>query len=277
MNYPYWDELRRRQAEYLIDHLENGGPEAIIREMDRDLEDINTSSENSPERENSEQSELENCANENSENDHRMGQGSEDVARPIVQIPEENAMKIKLKYLNDDLKVVEGKPSQTIGDFKQKNFTVELEADKLVRLVFNGHVLQPDSKTLKKCGLFDNCVVHCLIHVKERIEGSPSRSNSRNRSGGLLATATSAALGIPGPDQANSNSGVISKTKVSSSFYKSIFNLFVFTEPTANAAQNTERTVFSYFVDFYHRSPFIKHLLMLLFSVFVIYIRSVQY
>lgn len=39
-----------------------------------------------------------------------------------------------------------------------------MSAQKLVRLVFNGHVLQPDSKTITACGLFDNCVVHCLIH-----------------------------------------------------------------------------------------------------------------
>lgn len=46
----------------------------------------------------------------------------------------------------------------------RRNFTAELAAHKLVRLVFNGHVLQPDTKTLTACGLFDNCVVHCLIH-----------------------------------------------------------------------------------------------------------------
>lgn len=39
-----------------------------------------------------------------------------------------------------------------------------MNAQKLVRLVFNGHVLQPDAKTIAACGLFDNCVVHCLIH-----------------------------------------------------------------------------------------------------------------
>lgn len=33
-----------------------------------------------------------------------------------------------------------------------------------MRLVFNGHVLQPDAKTVAACGLYDNCVVHCLIH-----------------------------------------------------------------------------------------------------------------
>lgn len=48
--------------------------------------------------------------------------------------------------------------------FFRRNFNEELNAQKLVRLVFNGHVLQPDGKTIAACGLFDNCVVHCLIH-----------------------------------------------------------------------------------------------------------------
>uniref|UniRef100_A0A182M621 Ubiquitin-like domain-containing protein n=1 Tax=Anopheles culicifacies TaxID=139723 RepID=A0A182M621_9DIPT len=73
-------------------------------------------------------------------------------------------IRIKLKYLNDDSKLVEGNLNEGIGEFKRRNFTLELAAHKLVRLVFNGHVLQPDSKTLAACGLFDNCVVHCLIH-----------------------------------------------------------------------------------------------------------------
>uniref|UniRef100_A0A182W2V4 Ubiquitin-like domain-containing protein n=1 Tax=Anopheles minimus TaxID=112268 RepID=A0A182W2V4_9DIPT len=73
-------------------------------------------------------------------------------------------IRIKLKYLNDDSKLVEGNLNEGIGEFKRRNFTIELAAHKLVRLVFNGHVLQPDSKTLAACGLFDNCVVHCLIH-----------------------------------------------------------------------------------------------------------------
>lgn len=37
--------------------------------------------------------------------------------------------------------------------------------------MFNGHVLQPDSKTLAACGLFDNCVVHCLIHNPKPQQG----------------------------------------------------------------------------------------------------------
>jgi hypothetical protein len=46
----------------------------------------------------------------------------------------------------------------------RRHFSLELAADKLVRLIFNGQVLQSDSETLQGYGLFDNCVVHCLVH-----------------------------------------------------------------------------------------------------------------
>ncbi|XP_055908489.1 transmembrane and ubiquitin-like domain-containing protein 1 [Eupeodes corollae] len=86
---------------------------------------------------------------------------------------------IKLKYLNDDMKLVKGTPNENIGDFKRRNFTLELSAQKFVRLVFNGHVLQPDSKTLQACGLFDNCVVHCLVHNR-----NPNAANQNQQQSG---------------------------------------------------------------------------------------------
>lgn len=48
--------------------------------------------------------------------------------------------------------------------FSRRHFGLELAADKLVRLIFNGQVLQSDNETLQGYGLFDNCVVHCLVH-----------------------------------------------------------------------------------------------------------------
>uniref|UniRef100_A0A182T8Q4 Ubiquitin-like domain-containing protein n=1 Tax=Anopheles maculatus TaxID=74869 RepID=A0A182T8Q4_9DIPT len=89
------------------------------------------------------------------------GSSSNSLADPPLPT---KPIRIKLKYLNDDSKLVEGNLNEGIGEFKRRNFTLELAAHKLVRLVFNGHVLQPDNKTLAACGLFDNCVVHCLIH-----------------------------------------------------------------------------------------------------------------
>lgn len=45
-----------------------------------------------------------------------------------------------------------------------RNFAVEMAACKVIRLIFNGQVLQSDDRTLQNYGLFDNCVVHCLVH-----------------------------------------------------------------------------------------------------------------
>ncbi|KAL2718718.1 transmembrane and ubiquitin-like domain-containing protein 1 [Vespula squamosa] len=75
-----------------------------------------------------------------------------------------NEISIKLKFMNDDQKVVTGSLKEMIGDFKRRHFQVELDSQKLVRLVFKGQVLQPDSQTLEQCGLYNHCVVHCLVH-----------------------------------------------------------------------------------------------------------------
>lgn len=76
----------------------------------------------------------------------------------------DNEISIKLKFINDDQKVVTGSLKEMLGDFKRRHFQVELDSQKLVRLVFKGQVLQPDSQTLERCGLYNHCVVHCLIH-----------------------------------------------------------------------------------------------------------------
>lgn len=51
-----------------------------------------------------------------------------------------------------------------------------MHSNKEIKLIFNGQVLKQDRHTLKCCGLFDNCVVHCLVHQKR-----PS-NNNRNQS-----------------------------------------------------------------------------------------------
>uniref|UniRef100_A0A182N5J4 Ubiquitin-like domain-containing protein n=1 Tax=Anopheles dirus TaxID=7168 RepID=A0A182N5J4_9DIPT len=110
-------------------------------------------------------------------------------------------IRIKLKYLNDDSKLVEGNLNEGIGEFKRRNFTLELAAHKLVRLVFNGHVLQPDSKTLAACGLFDNCVVHCLIHNQKSALNGVATDRPLEGMAGEIHTHGGGALG-------NSGSGI---------------------------------------------------------------------
>jgi len=81
---------------------------------------------------------------------------------------------IKLKFMNDDQKVVTGSLKEMLGDFKRRHFQMELEARKAVRLVFNGRVLQPDTQTLEQCGLFNDCVVHCWVHQPRPSAAVPS-------------------------------------------------------------------------------------------------------
>ncbi|KAH0552700.1 transmembrane and ubiquitin-like domain-containing protein 1 [Cotesia glomerata] len=94
---------------------------------------------------------------------------------------EDNEITIKLKFINDDQKIVTGRLKEMLSEFKRRHFQVELDAQKRVRLVFNGQVLQPDSETLEKCGLFHNCVVHCLVH--QPLLPTPSQSTSSRYSG----------------------------------------------------------------------------------------------
>lgn len=56
---------------------------------------------------------------------------------------------------------------------------MELDAQKLVKLVFKGQVVQPDSLTLERCGFYDNCVVHCLIHQSTNSTPAAPPSSTR--------------------------------------------------------------------------------------------------
>lgn len=92
----------------------------------------------------------------------------------------EGNIRIRLKYLNDDQKLVEGRLQEQLGDFKKRHFSLELAGRKLVRLIFNGQVLQQDTRTLQNYGLFDNCVVHCLVHQPRTPPPSPNLNRPRN-------------------------------------------------------------------------------------------------
>ncbi|KAF2904836.1 hypothetical protein ILUMI_01342 [Ignelater luminosus] len=112
-------------------------------------------------------------------------------------------IRIKLKYLNDELKLVDGRLEEQLGDFKRRHFQLEFSSNKLVRLIFNGQVLQPDTETLQNCGLFDNCVVHCLIHQQR------NTFSDTNNSGSSFTTGTNARSGNASglPSNNNNNTG----------------------------------------------------------------------
>ncbi|XP_039750302.1 transmembrane and ubiquitin-like domain-containing protein 1 [Pararge aegeria] len=86
---------------------------------------------------------------------------------------DEKKIVIKLKYLNDTLKEVEGSLDELLKDFKRRHFSAELGAERRVRLIFRGRVLVDEAATLGACGLHHRAVVHCLVH--------PSRPRNRAR------------------------------------------------------------------------------------------------
>ena len=69
---------------------------------------------------------------------------------------------------------------ENVGQFKRRNFSQEISSNKNVRLIFNGQVLRDEASSLRSCGIFDKCVVHCLIH-----NGPPQASSSTNTTTGV--------------------------------------------------------------------------------------------
>ncbi|XP_046967044.1 transmembrane and ubiquitin-like domain-containing protein 1 isoform X2 [Vanessa cardui] len=92
---------------------------------------------------------------------------------------DERKILIKLKYLNDTLKEVEGSLDELLKDFKQRHFSAELCADRRVRLIFRGRVLGDEAATLRACGLHHQAVVHCLVHPSHSPRASRGASQQQ--------------------------------------------------------------------------------------------------
>ena len=86
------------------------------------------------------------------------------MAAEPVTVPEEERVTVRLKFLNDTQRDVSASLVENIGQFKRRNFSEEISDNKNVKLIFNGQVLRDESVSLRSCGIFDKCVVHCLIH-----------------------------------------------------------------------------------------------------------------
>lgn len=101
-------------------------------------------------------------------------------AAPATEDAAGSGITIKLKFLNDSQREVRAAPTESLGRFKRRNFAEDLADNKTVRLIFNGQMLSGDGQSLSHYGLFDNCVVHCLV---SRGEQAPSGSQAGGSSG----------------------------------------------------------------------------------------------
>lgn len=90
----------------------------------------------------------------------------------------DSKISIKLKYLNDEIKTVECYLNESLGNFKKRNFKTELES-KLIKLIFNGKLLEDDKKSMQQCGIFSEAVVHCLVlQKKSQVNASVVNQNA---------------------------------------------------------------------------------------------------
>ncbi|CAB3367026.1 Hypothetical predicted protein [Cloeon dipterum] len=116
--------------------------------------------------------------NKNSQSNNHISDDSGDVC--IEDEITTGSIRIRLKYLNDEQKLVQGRLAEPLGDFKRRHFNLELSANKLVRLIFNGQVLARDGASLEENGLFDNCVIHCLVHQPRNTSSNNNTSSTES-------------------------------------------------------------------------------------------------
>jgi len=71
-------------------------------------------------------------------------------------------MTVRIKFLNDVIREMRVKSTDTIRDFKATFFAEELAAFNRVRLIFNGQMLS-DHLSFGHYNITNNTVIHCLI------------------------------------------------------------------------------------------------------------------
>uniref|UniRef100_A0ABM5GM79 Transmembrane and ubiquitin-like domain-containing protein 1 n=1 Tax=Pogona vitticeps TaxID=103695 RepID=A0ABM5GM79_9SAUR len=74
--------------------------------------------------------------------------------------PRDDAIILRLKFLNDTERLARVRPEDTVGTLKRAHFPGQ---EQLVRLIYQGQLLRDDSQTLAALHLTHNSVVHCHI------------------------------------------------------------------------------------------------------------------
>lgn len=110
------DSIHQNIESVISETFQDPGPQHIIREMDREMElryrPSTSAQARSLEADNS--ASTENCSNENSENE----QISKTRSSTDTKTTNDSEFTVKLKYLNDDVKIVKAKPNEALKEFK---------------------------------------------------------------------------------------------------------------------------------------------------------------
>ncbi|GFU22552.1 ubiquitin-like domain-containing protein [Nephila pilipes] len=126
-----------------------------VEEVGNDTEDHNSSDEARPSETGAEDVESETPTAPTEEDQ------TENVEEQSTQ-SDSSGIRIRLKYLDDTERTVRSDPFINIADFKRSHFSEDLANNKVVRLIFCGHLLR-DNSTLESYRVVDNSVIHVQI------------------------------------------------------------------------------------------------------------------
>ncbi|GBN05922.1 hypothetical protein AVEN_261889-1 [Araneus ventricosus] len=157
-------------------------------DVSEDTEDQNSSDETRPSEAHPENHESETptappeeVCNENS------GQSTE---------PPPSGIRIRLKYLDDTERTVRSNPTVSIAEFKRNHFQEDLANNKIVRLIFCGHLLR-DNSTLESYRIVDNSVIHVqILQAQTDQNRSPVSQNTELDLSNFLWPLVSIILGV---------------------------------------------------------------------------------
>lgn len=126
-------------------------------EVSNDAENLNRSAEAEPTETNAEdvESETPSAPAEDDQTEIAEEQNTQSQS-------DSSGIRIRLKYLDDTERTVRSDPFINIADFKRSHFSEDLANNKVVRLIFCGHLLR-DTSTLESYRVVDNSVIHVQI------------------------------------------------------------------------------------------------------------------
>uniref|UniRef100_A0A915IPT4 Ubiquitin-like domain-containing protein n=1 Tax=Romanomermis culicivorax TaxID=13658 RepID=A0A915IPT4_ROMCU len=86
---------------------------------------------------------------------------SENLASEKSQ--QDESKNVKIKFLDETIRSTSFRIDETVGEFTRSNFQEENGRGNIVRLIFGGHLLKDDSRTLLSYGIKEDSVIHCYL------------------------------------------------------------------------------------------------------------------
>nr|CAB3267133.1 transmembrane and ubiquitin-like domain-containing protein 1 [Phallusia mammillata] len=95
-----------------------------------------------------------------------------------TEMPEGHFL-IRLKFMDESIKTIRVKPSDTISEIRRRSFPANT-ADRY-RLIYRGQVLRNSSQTIQECNILstDSPVVHCFLSAEPARSNQPSSASQQ--------------------------------------------------------------------------------------------------